>query len=74
MPNIKTVRIGPIRQREIRPKLSSSVVLSPRTDAKPRPRAMTKGTIIGPVVTPPDSQAMERKSMLVNLERINARR
>ena len=30
-------------------------------DATPTPRAMMNGTVIGPVVTPPESNATERK-------------
>lgn len=72
IPKINTVIMGPIKQREIKPKLSSSDVLSARMDANPSPKAMTKGTIIGPVVTPPDSQAMERKLLPVKQESTKA--
>ncbi len=65
--------MGPMAQREIRPKLSSSAVLSPRTEAKPIPIAITKGTIIGPVVTPPESKATAKKSSWVKAAKINIR-
>lgn len=44
-----------------RPKLSSSASLSPRTAVRPRPSAMIKGTVMGPVVTPPESKATGTK-------------
>jgi hypothetical protein len=72
IPKIITVIIGPIRHRDISPKLSSSDVLSPRTDAKPSPRAIIKGTIIGPVVTAPDSKAMDRKFFSVKADNMKA--
>ncbi len=72
IPRINTTIIGPIRVRATRPKLSSSDVLSPRIDVNPSPRAITKGTKMGPVVTAPDSQAIERNSLPVKPERINA--
>lgn len=31
-------------------------------EATPTPRAMMNGTVMGPVVTPPESKAMARKS------------
>ena len=31
-------------------------------DARPRPRAIMNGTVIGPVVTPPESKATARNS------------
>ena len=34
--------------------------LSPRIEATPTPSAMMNGTVIGPVVTPPESNATER--------------
>ena len=37
--------------------------MSPRTEARPTPIAMMKGTVIGPVVTPPESKATARKSL-----------
>ena len=55
-----------MEHREIRPKLSSSACLSLRTAAKPIPSAMINGTVIGPVVTPPESNATAVKSFGTN--------
>ncbi len=54
-PRNKTARIGPIAHKATIPKLSSSEPLSPRAIAIPEPKARINGTIIGPVVTPPES-------------------
>ncbi len=62
MPRISTARIGPTLERATRPKLSLEAFLSPRTDARPTPIAMINGTVMGPVVTPPESKATARKS------------
>ena len=59
---ISTARIGPMEHIETRPKLSSSACLSLRIAEIPIPNAIMKGTVIGPVVTPPESNATERKS------------
>ncbi|CDC75516.1 unknown [Candidatus Colimorpha enterica] len=59
-PSIRTERIGPIEQRATRPKLSASARLSLRTFETPTPSARMKGTVMGPVVTPPESKAMHR--------------
>ena len=40
--------------------------LSLRTEARPTPRAMIKGTVMGPVVTPPESKDTGIKSLGVN--------
>ena len=48
--------------RATRPKLSLVAFLSLRTEAMPTPRAMMKGTVMGPVVTPPESKAAGMKS------------
>ena len=40
----------------------------------PRPRAMMKGTVMGPVVTPPESKAMARKSPGIKAARVNTTR
>ena len=45
-----------MEHREIRPKLSLAEFLSLRVEAMPRPRDMIKGTVMGPVVTPPESK------------------
>ena len=34
-----------------------------RVEDTPKPSAMMKGTVIGPVVTPPESKATARKSL-----------
>ena len=49
--------IGPILHRATRPKLSLAPSLSLLAAERPTPRAMIKGTVIGPVVTPPESNA-----------------
>ena len=54
--------MGPTEQRATRPKLSSAERLSVRMDARPAPSAIIKGTVIGPVVTPPESKAVGIKS------------
>ena len=48
IPNTSTALMGTISVSATRPKLSSSDVLSPRIDASPSPRALTKGTRMGP--------------------------
>ena len=55
--------MGPTLDRATRPKLSLEAFLSPRTEARPTPMAMMKGTVMGPVVTPPESNATARKSL-----------
>ena len=62
MDSSSTDRMGPMLHRAIRPKLFSSAWLSPRTEAMPAPNAIMKGTVMGPVVTPPESKARGRKS------------
>ena len=49
-----------------RPKLSLSAFLSLRTAARPMPRAMMNGTVMGPVVTPPESKATARNASGTN--------
>ena len=56
-----TARIGPMEHRATRPKLSSAAWRSFRVAEIPTPRAMMKGTVMGPVVTPPESNATARK-------------
>ena len=56
---IITAMIGPIEQSATRPKLSALAFSSLRMDATPTPSAMINGTVIGPVVTPPESNAIE---------------
>ena len=45
-----------MEQSATRPKLFSCEFLSLLKAARPTPRAMIKGTVIGPVVTPPESK------------------
>ena len=45
-----------MEHREIRPKLSLAEFLSLRVEAMPRPSDIIKGTVMGPVVTPPESK------------------
>ena len=63
MPRTSTERMGPILHRATRPKLSLVAFLSLRTEARPTPRAMMKGTVMGPVVTPPESKDTGIKSL-----------
>ena len=62
MPSSSTARMGPMEHREMRPKLSLAELASLRVEAMPRPRAMIKGTVMGPVVTPPESKDTGIKS------------
>ena len=55
--------MGPMLHSATRPKLSSREPLSLRMEAMPMPRAMIKGTVMGPVVTPPESKATAMKSL-----------
>ena len=66
MPRTSTERMGPTLHRATRPKLSLVAFLSLRTEASPTPRAMIKGTVIGPVVTPPESKDTGMKSLGVS--------
>ena len=68
---INTARIGPMDDMDTRPKLSSAACLSLRIAETPTPKAMMKGTVIGPVVTPPESKAMARKSAGENIANTN---
>jgi len=47
--------IGPTLHRDTRPKLSSWEYLSLLIEDTPTPSARIKGTVMGPVVTPPES-------------------
>ena len=62
MLKISTERIGPILHRETRPKLFSWEFLFLLMVTIPAPSAIIKGTVIGPVVTPPESNAVAIKS------------
>ena len=63
--------MGPMEQRATSPKLSSAACRSLRMAAIPIPRAMIKGTVIGPVVTPPESKATARKDFGVSAASAN---
>ena len=51
--------------------MSLSAFLSPRTAVRPRPSAMMNGTVMGPVVTPPESNATARNASGTNAARAN---
>ena len=59
-PRISTASTGPMEQSPTRPKLSSCARLSLRMEATPTPIAIMNGTVMGPVVTPPESNATAR--------------
>ena len=63
MPSVSTARMGPMEHMATRPKLSSAAWRSPRMAETPTPSAMIKGTVMGPVVTPPESNATARNSL-----------
>ena len=58
--------IGPIEHNPIKPKLSFLESSSPLTEAIPIPHAIIKGTVIGPVVTPPESNDKGINSLGIN--------
>ena len=70
-PSIRTVIIGPIEHNATSPKLSFSESLFPRIDAAPTPSAIMNGTVIGPVVTPPESKAIDQNSFGTKLASMN---
>lgn len=74
MPSSSTARMGPTLHRATRPKLSSWDSRSPRMEAMPMPKAIIKGTVIGPVVTPPESKATDTNSLGMKMERMNTKR
>ena len=61
MPSVITARTGPIEHNATSPKLSSAACLSFLMEAIPIPNAIINGTVIGPVVTPPESNATALK-------------
>ena len=61
-PRTRMAMIGPAEHSAIRPKLSPDLEVSAAIEEIPTPIAMIKGTVRGPVVTPPASNATERKS------------
>ena len=62
---------GPMEHSATRPKESSWASLLALTFATPMPRARMKGTVIGPVVTPPESKAMGTNSGLISTPSAN---
>ena len=62
--------MGPILQRATRPKLLSSEYFF-LAEAIPIPKAIINGTVTGPVVTPPESNATARNSFGTKNESIN---
>ena len=52
-----------MEHRATRPKESSAAWRSLRIAEMPTPSAMMNGTVMGPVVTPPESNATARKSL-----------
>src|SRR5690606_5716330 len=61
-----TARIGPMDARATRPNPSPEELFPRMTEATPTPRATMKGTVIGPVVTPPESKEIGANSLGVN--------
>ena len=63
--------MGPTEAMATMPKESSWASRSPRMEARPTPSARMNGTVMGPVVTPPESNATARKSRGANSDRAN---
>ena len=63
-PSINTVRIGPIEHKATKPKVFSLASFLGRALEKSIPIAIMNGTDIGPVVTPPESNAIGTISLL----------
>lgn len=66
--------MGPIKTRAKKPKLSLMELLPPKTDVRPTPRAIIKGTVNGPVVTPPASKDIGKKLGGTKAAKINTNR
>ena len=64
--------MGPTLESATRPKESSCPFLSLRMEATPTPSDMMKGTVIGPVVTPPESKETAQKSSETKMLKMNA--
>lgn len=60
-PIAATAAMGPMEARPTMPKPLSSPSFFLVVAATPRPKAMIKGTVTGPVVAPPESKAMPTK-------------
>ena len=65
--------MGPTEHRDTNPKLSDSALLSLRIWLTPTPMARMKGTVMGPVVTPPESKATDRKLLSTKAHSKNTR-
>ena len=63
--------MGPIELSATRPKLSFSALGSLRMALTPTPSAMINGTVMGPVVTPPESNATARNASGTNCASTN---
>ena len=63
MPISSTAKMGPMLHKATMPKLFSSACLPlVWAEATPMPKAIMKGTVMGPVVTPPESKATAKNS------------
>ena len=71
MLSISTAMTGPMLHMATRPKLSLWESLSLRSIERPMPIAIIKGTVMGPVVTPPESKASGMKSPGAKAARTN---
>ena len=71
IPRIIIDIIGPIEHKAVKPKPSVSAPLSLRIAATPVPIAIINGTLIGPVVTPPESNASGTKVSGTNIDNTN---
>ena len=56
-----TATIGPMEHIAISPKLFSLALRPPMVVAMPTPKAIINGTVMGPVVTPPESKERGKK-------------
>ena len=64
MSDIRTTSIGPTEQSATNPNEFSFPFLPPKVVAIPTPNAIINGTVIGPVVTPPESNASGKSDHL----------
>ena len=62
MPSRRTIKTGPTLQKRNQTKTVTRTVLSFLVAERPTPIAIIKGTVMGPVVTPPESNATAIKS------------
>ena len=56
-----TASTGPTEEIPVSPKELSCLLSPARTEDTPRPSAIIKGTVIGPVVAPPESKPISIK-------------